>query len=439
MAKVLISFLGTGRLKDKNDPKREYEPTKYRIDGQEYEYSFVSVALKKSLSIDKMILLGTPHSMWEEVYNIYSHSKGEFDFSIWTKIGDECAKKDHKSPLEIPHQKNIEQAMGDGSKVVLVHYGLTPEEIRQNSEIILGLDDQFDEGDEIFVDITHSFRSLPLYIMNLLIYLRDVSTKKVSIKGIYYGMLEANSELGYTPIVNMSEVMSVNSWISGAYSFMEFGNAYKISSLIESDSRIAEPKRFCKPLQGFTNAKNLNHLAELENQVQKLQILRNTSGLPTIAKMIVEPVIGNFLSTVRVGNGKFQHSDFQYQLAIWQKRNFNYAAAYISLNEAILTRACELFRFDSNDYVQREYMKDIFRWARGNANAEAKLRELALLELVKDSREQLKEYSILYNKVARNRNAIAHSLTDDSGRVTNTVHNMIRDLNTFIKQYKDNL
>lgn len=436
MAKVLISFLGTGRLKDKNDPKRKYEPAKYRIEETDYSRTFVSLALKEHFKADRLLLIGTTHSMWEEVY---SECAADPDLDIWDEIGSACAGNNHTSDLSIPHQNEIEAAMGDGSKVVLVRYGLTTEEIKQNSEIILGLEEYLGKGDELIVDITHSFRSLPLFIMNLLIYLRDVSTKKVSIKGIYYGMLEATKDVGYTPVVDLSEVMNVNSWISGAYSFMEFGNAYKISSLIESDSRIAEPKRFCKPLQGFTDAKNLNHLAELENQVQKLQILRNTSGLPTIAKMIVEPVIGNFLSTVRVGNGKFQHSDFQYQLAIWQKRNFNYAAAYISLNEAILTRACELFRFDSNDYDQREYMKHIFRWARGNASAEAKLKELALLELVKDSREQLKEYSILYNKVARNRNAIAHSLTDDSGRVTNTVHNMIRDLDTFIQQYKDNL
>lgn len=433
MAKVLISFLGTGRLV-KGSAKREYEPATYKIEETEYRKSFVSLAIREHYNIGKVILIGTPRSMWEEVYRTCAQKD-----DIWRQIGAECPNKKCGDPLEIPHQEKIEAAMGGGSKVVLVRYGINAEEIRENSEIILGLDQYLNEGDELYVDITHSFRSLPLFMMNLLIYLRDVSSKGIKISGIYYGMLEASGDLGHTPVVNMSEVLNVNSWISGAYSFMEFGNAYKIASLLESDPQIGEPERFSNPLRAFSETKNLNHLSELENQVGEMQVLRNTNDLPLIAKMVIDPVVGEFLNTVQLNEGQFRHSDLQYQLAKWHYNHHNYAAAYISLNEAILTRACELFRFDSNDYDWREYMKLIFRWARGIKNTEAKLKELALLELVKDSREQLREYSILYNKVARNRNVIAHSLTDDSGSVTNTVDKMIQDLDTFIQQYEDNL
>jgi CRISPR-associated Csx2 family protein len=368
--------------------------------------------------------------MWEEVYRTYA---GEDD--KWLEIGEQCSKSDYKSSLEIPHKESIENAMGEGSKAVAIKYGLNIEEIQANSEIILGLEDSLNQGDEIYVDITHSFRSLPLFVMNLLIYLRDVSPKKIKIAGIYYGMLEASRELKYAPVVNLSEVMNVNSWISGAYSFMEFGNAYKIASLIDSQTAVSEPKRISTPLIGFTEAKNLNHLSELENQVHKMQILKNTEGLPTIAKMVIDPVVGTFLKSVKLNEGKFKHSDFQYQLAIWQNNNHNYAAAYISLNEAILTRACELCKFDSSDFNERENMKVVFRWARGVPGMEAKLKELALLEYVQSyaDRSTMKYYADLYHKVSKNRNAIAHSIKDGHGSVINTVKNMIRDLDTFIK------
>lgn len=435
MSKVLISFLGTGRIKE-GVSKRVYENTKYRIEEQEYDYSFVSVALRQHFNIDRLILIGTPHSMWEEVYRTYA---GEDD--VWLEIGEHCSKSNYESSLEIPHKDRIENAMGNGSKVVAIKYGLNLEEIQANSEIILGLGESLNQGDELYVDITHSFRSLPLFVMNLLIYLRDVSPKKIKISGIYYGMLEASRELKYAPVVNLSEVMNINSWISGAYSFMEFGNAYKIASLIDNQSTISEPKKISTPLLGFTEAKNLNHLSGLENQVRKMQILKNTEGLPTIAKMVIDPVVGAFLKSVKLNEGKFKHSDFQYQLAIWQYNNHNYAAAYISLNEAILTRACELCEFDSSDFYERENMKVVFRWAKGVPGMEAELKELALLEYVQSfvNRSTMKYYADLYQKVAKNRNAIAHSIKDGNGCVVNTVKNMIRDLNTFIQQYHSKL
>lgn len=433
MSKVLISFLGTGRLKDRNSPARYYDASKYRIDNKDYDCSFVSVALKQHFGIDKLLLVGTARSMWEEVYRVYSNQEDD----IWMDIGTECSQKNSNSELSIPHKEAIEQAMGNGSKVVLVKYGINSEEIKENSEIILGLEASLNKGDELFVDISHSFRSLPLFIMNLLIYLRDVSLKKITISGIFYGMQEASHQFGYTPVVNLNEVLNVNSWISGAYSFMEFGNAYKIASLLDCDSKIAEPKKFSNPLIAFSEAKNLNHLAELENQVRKLQVLRNTEGLPLIAKMVIDPVVKDFLTTVKTKDGQFKHSDFQYQLAIWHKNNHNYTAAYISLNEAILTRACELYGVDSADYEARENMKVVFRWAKGVPGSAHKLEELGLLNIAQDCFDKriLKEYAILYAKVAKNRNAIAHSLKDQNGRVTNTVNNMIRDLDVFIQQY----
>ena len=91
--------------------------------------------------------------------------------------------------------------------------------------------------------------------MNLLIYLKNVSQKKISITHIHYGMLDISKELGYTPIIDLESMMDVNDWITGAYSFSEFGNSYKISKLVEN-----EDKGVSTLLQEFSNLMNLNHL-----------------------------------------------------------------------------------------------------------------------------------------------------------------------------------
>lgn len=399
MAKVLISFLGIGRLV-KGTPKREYEPATYKIGETEYEKSFVSLAIREHYEINKLILIGTPRSMWEEVYRTYAQED-----NIWLQIGEECAKKNHESKLEIPHQENIEQAMGDGSKVVLVRYGINAEEIRENSEIILGLDTYLNEGDELYVDITNSFRSLPLYIMNLLIYLRDVSTKKVSIKGIYYGMLEATKEVGHTPIVDLSEVLNVNSWISGAYSFMEFGNAYKISSLIPQ-----EYDNVSKSLLTFSNIENLNHLVELQKQYTNLKNLaNNTDGWPLVMQKVIPQVVNKYIDTVTIDPKKRDHitSDFQYKIAIWQQRRHNYLAAYSSLSEAVVTRCGELILRNNvinNDSINERVKSYYFREA-----VKEYLKNTLKYSGPDSKKNVLKKWAILWDNVKNTRNALVHA------------------------------
>ena len=83
MAKVLISFIGTGPLVSKGGSieeksAREYRTASYHL-GEENlgEYSFMAAALCESQQIDKVILIGTVHSMWEEVYRYFQEKNGK--------------------------------------------------------------------------------------------------------------------------------------------------------------------------------------------------------------------------------------------------------------------------------------------------------------------------------------------------------------------------
>ena len=68
MSKVLLSFLGTGA---KNE--RVYKTLNYKFDsGESYDTSFMADALATYYGIDKIILVGTVKSMWEEAYSVFS-------------------------------------------------------------------------------------------------------------------------------------------------------------------------------------------------------------------------------------------------------------------------------------------------------------------------------------------------------------------------------
>ncbi len=351
--KVLITFLGTGPLKKANDgqeiSRREYRTMPYKIENEEYERSFVADALTDHYGIDTVIMIGTVKSMWEEVYRVFCEKHGkELDENIYLDLAESSSKASYTSELSIPHKEKIEEVLGKNSHISLIKYGLSDSELDYNISTILSLEKFLQSGDELYVDVTHSFRSMPLLLMNTLIYLQNISKKKVKIVGILYGMSEMISELKYAPIVNLKKALEVNNWISGAYSFSEFGNAQKICELLQDIDKSAS----CV-LIDFTDANNLNNMVALQNSVQRLKSI-NLDNLPAIAKMTVTPVVKDFIQ--KIGNPN-STSEFQFNLAVWHRERKQYYAAYLTLVEAIVSYVCEICLLNETSRDDRDTAK----------------------------------------------------------------------------------
>ena len=289
--KVLLSFLGTGPLDSKET--RTYKTTEYHLgDVNLGNYPFVSSALKRHYKIDTLMLIGTVHSMWEEAYRWFAEDAGkDIDEEAYFRIANECEHANYQSRLELTDKSLIEQTLGGESKVVLIKYGINEAEVMENINIILNLQQYLKADDELIVDITHSFRSLPIFVMNLLIYLKNISQKKITISHIHYGMLEISKELSFAPIIELKAMMDVNDWITGAYAFSEFGNAYKISQLVKS-----EDKGVSTLLDEFSNLMNLNHLHAIQSIAQRLSSIKNKEYGTLLPSLTISPIIRDFIS-----------------------------------------------------------------------------------------------------------------------------------------------
>lgn len=398
MSRVLISFLGTGPA-----DRREYTEATYQFTSKNrYTTPFIAAAIKQECDIDRVILIGTARSMWDCVYDYFGNKNGNFDENIWERLYENRLQADHTTPIDsIEFQQEVERVLGNGSKVVITHYGLNDEEIAKNSELILNIEELLEKDDKLIIDITHSFRSLPMYMMNLLIFLKEVSDKRIKISHIYYGMLDATRELNYTPVVELNNLLTVNDWITGAYSFKRFGNADKIAQLVKSiNSGLSEK------LNSFSDAKNLNYIKELESQCRNLNRLLEGADSSPLSKRIVVPVVQDFVSRLTIdSDSQYPHSDFQFKLAMWQRNNHYYLAAYTALTEAIVTR-----------YMEKNQEEDLF-------NREQR-------EAVK---ENLDGAYRLYWEVSKTRNALVHC-TDN---VKGTPKQLIDKLSQFIDRYRN--
>lgn len=432
MGKVLISFLGTGPNHGEKGEQRKYNKTEYRFDnGEEYPTSFVADALYKHYNIDRLILIGTPHSMWERVYEVFCENSGiKHDDDFWCELAEACDNANAKSPLSIPNKERVEEVLGKGSHIELIHYGLNQQEIEENAAIILSLEQYLKKGDELYVDITHSFRSLSLYIMNLLLYLQNVSPKRIKIVNVSYGMLDVKRELGYAPVVNLNSVAELNEWIIGAYSFQQFGNGYKIAELIKEDEKNVS-NRVCE----FSDVMNLNHLHGIRNQVRKLDSLKNQEYSP-IAGSIVPVVLNGFVKSF---DDHKSESAFLYKVARWQYEHNNYSSAYMSLLEAILSyvvEQLELRSYGLDDLSTTEIAKFVLGKRKLNLSKDIDEGLKKEIQNEKDTfiRELGAHYLLLnraYFNINNTRNDLAHPRDN-----AKSAKGMIEALNTTLEELK---
>ena len=101
--------------------------------------------------------------------------------------------------------------------------------MRRNFESIF---DIINDGDEVYVDVTHSFRSIPFIIMSVLNYAKFI--KNIDIRGIYYGAFEAKNADNITPIFNLSLFNQLTDWTIGAEKFLDTGDGKKLSNMIST-------------------------------------------------------------------------------------------------------------------------------------------------------------------------------------------------------------
>ena len=102
----------------------------YTINGKEVGTdSFVSAVLFDHFKADRLILIGTAKSMWEEVYEQFAR-KGEkyFDEDYYYQLGTWAEESNHSTSIETMDMTTLEKTLGNNSKVRVIPYGLDEKE-----------------------------------------------------------------------------------------------------------------------------------------------------------------------------------------------------------------------------------------------------------------------------------------------------------------------
>jgi CRISPR-associated Csx2 family protein len=94
-----------------------------------------------------------------------------------------------------------------------------------------------EEYDELYFDITHGFRTLPMLNMVLINYAKLL--KSITVNGIFYGAYEAKktvNNIEYAPIWNLKSFVDLQDWTNSANIFLKTGNAIELATRINDDN-----------------------------------------------------------------------------------------------------------------------------------------------------------------------------------------------------------
>jgi CRISPR-associated Csx2 family protein len=325
MAKVLISSIGVG------DREKGYQKANYKIDNTVYEQeAFIANVLVHHEDIDKLFLIGTRDSIWELVCEKFGGSQDDA-FKIMESKDNKTLNEEDLTIVSNVIDSSLNH---EGSRCFVIDYGINEEELWGNFEKFLIILDLIQEGDEVYLDITHSFRSLSM--MSFIMSEFGQTQKRFEIGGVFYGMFEyASQNNGITPVIDLKMFFDLLKWAKALKNLKDYGNAKDLALLIHS---VADEKEVVNSFDDFNCALTISDIGAIQGSIKRLK------GKLSFFEEHASPIVRIVSNELKKFIQKFSTESvakLQLDLARWYADNNNYPMAYMSLVEGILSHVCE--------------------------------------------------------------------------------------------------
>ncbi len=327
-AHYLLTFLGTGQY-EQNGNARRYRTAKYVLpDGSEYESPFVAEALWSSGEYDGIVLVGTMGSMWEEAYLRFASDAA--DDAVATQLYERSAAATAETAITVDWCPPLEQVLPGESHIVLIEYGMTPNSLARNVELLSHALQVLPKGAELTLDITHGFRSMPLVFTAAI---QAASVRKDApyhLRHVRYGMIETIRSHGHATVVALDTVINLEAAGRAAYIAQTYGRFGEFGNLLGS----AHP--LYRPLMAMEEALAMYRVDEAVAAILSVEATLRENTEPRL-----EPLRYVLDKLLHGTDKESSPGQIQFALAQWFDLQHNYAAAVIFLVEAIVTRQAE--------------------------------------------------------------------------------------------------
>ena len=154
-------------------------------------------------------------------------------------------------------------------------------------EILQIISRSANDGDNVYMDVTHGFRHLPMLVLQSAFLM----SSRFTTKGIYYAAFDRRTAEGYVPVISLSGAMKINNWCCAVATLKETGN---VSSL----ARLSGMEAFREDLLKCQFFEQMNDVAQSRRHARA--ILDHLPDLPPEGRLF-EAEIAAFAEKARQG------------------------------------------------------------------------------------------------------------------------------------------
>ena len=245
--KLFISFLGTGNYHEcvYYDSQKQYRPT-----------HFIQCATLEKIGAQQ----------WEETDAVRIFATKKAKEQNWN---EELEGKDYAGLSKQISDLGLKADI----QCVSICDGKNETEMWDLFETVFS---QIEEGDLLYVDLTHAFRYQPMLMLVLTNYAKFL--KNIKVMHISYGNYEAGlttaidgKDLTLAPIVNLLQLSQLQDWTTAAADFLQNGYVDKMSELASNSIRLLQKD---VSTRSDDNRKLASFVGELKTLVEERQTCR---------------------------------------------------------------------------------------------------------------------------------------------------------------------
>lgn len=311
-----------------------------------------------------------------EYLNVYDWSKNDAAiFLLTSKAKSQNWNREIKSRVNFSTKEEEEYL---GLEYVLEQMNL-PVEIRpvdivdgkdedEMWEIFNALFNELKDGDELYFDLTHSFRYIPMLVLVLGNYLKFL--KNVTIKSITYGNYEARED-NNAPIVDLLPLSALQDWTYAAGQFLENGNVSRLQHLCNEELKPILREAKGSDLEATNLKKFINTLADVIDErvtcrgmsiikSESFRKMKNVSDkLETTKIEPLNPVFDKIKKSM-VSFDENENIMNGFSAAVWCFKNGLLQQSATILQEFVITFVCSRHGIQIDDEGKRDWVTSAF-------------------------------------------------------------------------------
>jgi CRISPR-associated Csx2 family protein len=251
MTHTLVTFLGRGR----EDQRAGYRQATYRFeDGRLCTTSFFGLALAEHLRVDRLVILGTPASMWGVLIEHVAAAGEEEDARLALLDAETSGRVDQDLLDRLPPL--LRAATRREVAPRLIPFGRTDSE---QNDILQTISDIVAPGEVVSFDLTHGFRRLGMVGMLSAFMLERIA--RLEVRSLWYGALDM-TDAGITPVLKLDGLGAIQRWVRALDRFDASGDYGVFAPLLQADGVPPDKTRCLEEAAFYERTLNLSDAAQ---------------------------------------------------------------------------------------------------------------------------------------------------------------------------------